>query len=121
MSPVAENSRVRKRKWKNKCIILASLIFFAGSWFFEFGILAAAPAGYQTQLDSPTAHQTALNAVLVDWPSAADSAGQVARILDDKEAMGAASHSQARLAGPAENDDFWSAIGLTPSWIQIIY
>jgi hypothetical protein len=91
-----------------------------GSWFFEFGILAAAPAGYQTQLDSPTAHQTALNAVLVDWPSAADSAGQVARILDDKEAMGAASHSQARLAGPAENDDFGSAIGLTPSWIQII-
>src|SRR6266478_5939888 len=84
----------------------------------EFAILA--PAGYQTQLDSPTAHQTALNTVLVDWPSAADSAGQVARILDDKEAMGAASHSQARLAGPAENDDFWSAIVRTPSWIQII-
>ena len=82
--------------------------------------LAAAPAGYPTQLDFPTAHPTALNAVLVDWPSAADSAGQVARILDDKEARGAASHSQARLAGPAENDDFWSAIGVTPSWDQII-
>ena len=120
MSPVAENSRVRKRKWKNKCIILASLIFFAGSWFFEFGILAAAPAGYPTQSNSVTAREAPLYAVLSDWTPAADFAGQVARLLNVKETMRTTSHSQAGLTERAGDDDFWSVIGITAAWDQII-
>lgn len=68
-------------------------------------------SGYQEQGDSLSTKQAALNAVLADWSSTTDFAGQVARILDEGPANGPLH----RVGLPAidEQNGFWSTIGGT--------
>jgi len=54
--------------------------------------------GYQEQTDYPTSHQAALSAVLADWSSTTDFAGQVAHILDDGQTKGLAISKEPRPA-----------------------
>jgi DNA-binding beta-propeller fold protein YncE len=56
-------------------------------------------------------HQAALNAVLTNWNSTTDFAGQVARILDDRQNNGL--HHRAGLPAIDEQNDFWSNVGGT--------
>jgi hypothetical protein len=62
--------------------------------------------------------QAALNAVLADWNSTTDFAGQLAHILDDGQNRGLL--RAAGLPGIDERDGFWSSIGGTTAWDKII-
>jgi hypothetical protein len=60
--------------------------------------------------------QAALNAILADWNSTMDFAGQAAHILDD----GQNPLRRAGLLGIKEQDDLWSSIGGTPVLDKLI-
>jgi hypothetical protein len=65
-----------------------------------------------------SSRQAALDAVLADWSSTSDLAGQVVHILDDDDSNGLLH----RVGLPAINDqnDLWSVIGATTGLDKVI-